>query len=498
MPYPKQTWTDNNASYPVSAARMGVIENGIFSAATVYNVKDSAYGAVGDGVADDTTAILAAISAAGATGTVFFPAGTYLHTQLTITGQTRLLGAGEDSVTLKAKTGAAGPLLNIAPASRTPGFYVGGFTIDMTNASGITALGMTKTSHSLVENISINKGDKGMSLGPDFYQSVVRHCRIDNCATNGVFYNADTGSESRFEDVHIDCTTTPRTTTVGFEYKSTTSTDTGGIYLDRVWSVQTGIGFKFWSSTAGAAPTIAAFLSQCVTDSCTSGMLFQKVSYAQIDNSWMSTAWALVAAGYPLTINACTMIKLFECHLDGGTDTGAIDLQASPSLLWIIGNNLDGLRQYNIDTANPPTKLVLVGNDQSSPTSLTNSEDKLAIAAAKSWQTGAKILTHSTSSSDSSLQIKDGATGTATPSKFLRVGSTGELEVLNNAYGAVILSVTDAGVVKLGGVTQILAGTGTPEAVVTAPVGSLFLRTDAATSLYVKQTGTGNTGWIAK
>jgi hypothetical protein len=45
---------------------------------------------------------------------------------------------------------------------------------------------------------------------------------------------------------------------------------------------------------------------------------------------------------------------------------------------------------------------------------------------------------------------------------------------------------------------SIFVGTGTPEAVVTATVGSLFLRTDAATSLYVKQTGTGNTGWIAK
>jgi hypothetical protein len=43
-------------------------------------------------------------------------------------------------------------------------------------------------------------------------------------------------------------------------------------------------------------------------------------------------------------------------------------------------------------------------------------------------------------------------------------------------------------------------GTGTPEGVVTAPVGSLFMRTDGAatTTLYVKTSGTGNTGWTAK
>lgn len=46
----------------------------------------------------------------------------------------------------------------------------------------------------------------------------------------------------------------------------------------------------------------------------------------------------------------------------------------------------------------------------------------------------------------------------------------------------------------------IYTGTGTPEGVVTAAVGSLFLRTDggAGTCFYVKESGTGNTGWVAK
>lgn len=50
------------------------------------------------------------------------------------------------------------------------------------------------------------------------------------------------------------------------------------------------------------------------------------------------------------------------------------------------------------------------------------------------------------------------------------------------------------------GTDYLFRGTGTPEAVVTAPVGSMFLRTDGgvSTTLYVKQTGTGNTGWAAK
>ena len=46
----------------------------------------------------------------------------------------------------------------------------------------------------------------------------------------------------------------------------------------------------------------------------------------------------------------------------------------------------------------------------------------------------------------------------------------------------------------------INSGTGSPEGVVTANVGSIFMRTDggASTTLFVKESGTGNTGWIAK
>jgi len=45
-----------------------------------------------------------------------------------------------------------------------------------------------------------------------------------------------------------------------------------------------------------------------------------------------------------------------------------------------------------------------------------------------------------------------------------------------------------------------LTGANSPEGVVTADVGSLFTRTNggAGTTLYIKESGTGNTGWVAK
>lgn len=47
---------------------------------------------------------------------------------------------------------------------------------------------------------------------------------------------------------------------------------------------------------------------------------------------------------------------------------------------------------------------------------------------------------------------------------------------------------------------SVRSGTGTPEGAVVAPIGSLYVNLSggAATTLYVKTSGSGNTGWTAK
>lgn len=46
---------------------------------------------------------------------------------------------------------------------------------------------------------------------------------------------------------------------------------------------------------------------------------------------------------------------------------------------------------------------------------------------------------------------------------------------------------------------RVFSGYGTPEGVVTAGIGSMYMRLDggANTSVYIKESGTGNTGWVA-
>lgn len=61
------------------------------------------------------------------------------------------------------------------------------------------------------------------------------------------------------------------------------------------------------------------------------------------------------------------------------------------------------------------------------------------------------------------------------------------------------IDTSGKGFVLPGGISWT-SGVGSPEGVVTAPVGSLYSRSDGGllTSLYVKQSGSGNTGWAGK
>jgi len=76
-----------------------------------------------------------------------------------------------------------------------------------------------------------------------------------------------------------------------------------------------------------------------------------------------------------------------------------------------------------------------------------------------------------------------------------------------NANDAIEAIETELGVNPSGtfatvalAVGLLRSGAGSPEGVVTANVGTIYLRSDGGTSttLYVKTSGTGNTGWTAK
>ncbi|WP_307030397.1 hypothetical protein [Arthrobacter globiformis] len=98
------------------------------------------------------------------------------------------------------------------------------------------------------------------------------------------------------------------------------------------------------------------------------------------------------------------------------------------------------------------------------------------------------------------LTVTKNGTGAGAVQQIVNKG-TGDSLQLRDASAQKFTVSAVGGITVINGVSvNIIAGTGSPEGARSAPVGSVYLRSDggAATSLYIKETGTGNTGWVAK
>jgi len=107
--------------------------------------------------------------------------------------------------------------------------------------------------------------------------------------------------------------------------------------------------------------------------------------------------------------------------------------------------------------------------------------------------TDGHVLTYSSSSGTWVASAAGG--GGETLAQTLAIGADGN-SVDQTNLGSLTLA---SGKLVTLNATKIQTGTGSPEGAVTAPLGSIFLRTDGGvgTSLYYKGTGSGNTGWEA-
>ena len=128
--------------------------------------------------------------------------------------------------------------------------------------------------------------------------------------------------------------------------------------------------------------------------------------------------------------------------------------------------------------------------------------------------TPGRQLTLRDGSATNGIRVEYADDGTQAAGFHISQDSNGDMSIVNRSngsgYGEIkfytkngTLSLAlekDTGIIRLATGAKLFNQTGNPEGAITAPVGSLFLRTDggASTTLYVKESGVGNTGWIAK
>lgn len=134
------------------------------------------YGAVGNGVADDTTAILNAVSA-GRGRVIYFPPGSYRITQtIDLSGanydRTRFIGGGIGNSRIQMITNNI-PIFNIQPTNRTTIFInnvgLSNMTLEYTNPAGqsnpnVFMINCIRPNYFIMENVEMNNAQNYILL----------------------------------------------------------------------------------------------------------------------------------------------------------------------------------------------------------------------------------------------------------------------------------------------------------------------------------------------
>ena len=471
------------------------------------SVKD--FGAVGDGSTNDTAAIQAALSSGNKA--IFFPSGTYMASGLSITGTDMILfGPG----TIKLRSSANYPILTATSAHR---LHIADITFDgnRTNAgTGTFAVQLTTTNDATLECVSYSNTKGALKIfqspntlvhGQRSYDFTETQVEINDLSHRTIVANSffdDNGNMPQAIHV-IDCEAQSadllECIITGCVVQSVgTSVQFTNPYVKRC-VVQGNILRNNSTSGQGNCIKMDNTGVGCVVD----GNYLFFTNYGIIDASTTTTVvyqnnvltFNPVATGTGNGFNIDSPAIAINNTVTGGLNDGySFGSNASNC---VVSNNIakdcarDGFNVENAGTTNCNFRNNSSINctrygfrcDANSNTWINHLvKDCDGVYGAYVAGSGCEIVDCKIQGNTSNLvRFAGSATG-------CRVRAFTSSEV-SNLPASSYLSVLD----------RDLNGTGSPEGVVTASIGAIYRRSDGGinTSLYIKQSGTGNTGWYA-
>jgi len=499
----------------VTAAKLN---RSFFGAVTPYS-----YGAVGDGVADDTTAVQAAITAAGANGNVSFPPGTFKVTSaLTVPSYQVWTGAGKISTIAYSGSGTMVTLTS----QREVKFVGMHFTLSASTALLFDLSNCYRVSwhrcylngtRSAAASSGTTTGQVGIKFRDNTGDCMLYDCDVANftvgietsATQNGVVggkfgtnnYSIHaTGNGGMALGGYVDFVS-------GFDVDGTTPlTDAhiwahgsdGQWWLSNVWIEGCNYGIIIGSATTG--PTQFG-MSNCKVAATTTCVTVNTARNPILHNVQVAGDRSNVATPAAIAVNS-TQCPEGVAFIDSLTT--AVDETQFP-IGWTYQIRAGSTSVFKM----PNTTKITYGGTLQMQRSDNSWIQTLAMAS------GPVLEVRGASSAGTSVRVKDagGANIFEIDSAASRVNFVGTVPAATGvgpslaARGTdtdidLVLSGKGVGGVRLNSPTGVrwVSGTGSPESVVTAPIGSLYSRLDggASTTLYVKQSGTGNTGWAAK
>lgn len=180
------------------------------------SVQDEEFGAVGDGIADDTAAIQAAIDYVDdlGGGRIYFPPGTYRTTAtLTFGNDQEFIGSATQSSVI-SYTGASWAFQQVTPGTR---IYNVRFTTLQVSVTAAAAGGLDLTDVSLahLDGVAVFGGDFELGIGIRFRATTSGHCvyntaHASRCLSIGTGFHIEGAASGGGSNEHhlLDCRTT--------------------------------------------------------------------------------------------------------------------------------------------------------------------------------------------------------------------------------------------------------------------------------------------------
>lgn len=535
-------------SYTIPAA--GAVATDVIKTLSQAPVTPYQFGAVGDGVTLDTTALLAM----AATGLPWLiPNGTFLCDQPLV-----FTASGTAYGQITAKTGFSGKLvsivnptygkrllilgLNVYSADVRPNPYTGAASTGIYVGPSATYLGNTPCPNVTLIGARSTRFSYGIDVATfnvDCYS-----CQFFQNDHNARVYSTDL-TNNQINDVRFfNCAMDSASSSVGQAYALRVGTSGNGTYVSSVGMgynlkvygcnfdgapvyVDNVIGFDFRSyceqasgyTYHGGALVLGSAGANTLQDVNISQSTFIQFDYAVVEKN---TVLGLVVGP-----NNCSAVKYREllavaCEAQGfryirGTSVGSFNANGDPvgtnfssgistSQITFSGITIDsdfltnGTQLAPMTTSTTswyPRGLTLDGN-QNLASSVGRFRSGSAVQSAIAGNQVGQVFTFTTQAQASLFNGGDTITSSAGgASKVFSVDYVAGTAVLDSSFtGACTLSHTPVYFVGYN-----LSGSGSPVGVVTANPGSRYINISggAGTTTYVKETGTGtNTGWVAK
>lgn len=345
---------------------------------------------------------------------------------------------------------------------------------------------------------------------------VVRHSNVVLPATAGTL----SGATWTFGSATLTYTSASVTPVVGMSISAT------GLTTAVIQAVDLGTNTITMSSTAtggGGPGTINLFSATTTTLTGSTAITTMDGYTLQIGDTILLTGqtanaqngpWVVAALSPTLSLQrpswfTGTFTTPIICGVQYGTGNSGYTLTVAGSNATTVNQiGINGLAVNGLSSRSTIATLSAAANFVAGVGASIGSGTTPALVVSQNGTNAAVTITNVATSTSDCVTITNLGTGntlvvndeTTPDSTRFAIASNGRVGIGATPDAAIALTLDSTGMRIGASGPTITTGTGSPEGVVTAPTGSLYLNLSGGTSttLYVKTSGVGNTGWTAK